>query len=78
MSNGDKRIAHLSDYGTVNATVAFAGDEHTVTVHGRAPSAPTVIANDGPVGSVSCNSTTHLFSVPVNAGSDHNAVIALK
>lgn len=77
VSNGVKRIAHLSDNGTVNATVAFASTEHSVTVHGYAPASPTVSATDGSVGSVSYNSSTHLFSVTVNAGSDHNAVIAL-
>ena len=77
VSTGDKRIASLSDNGTVNATVAFASTEHTVTVHGYAPSAPTVTATDGSVGTVTYNSSTHLFSVTVNAGSDHNAVIAL-
>ncbi len=77
VSTGDKRIAHLSDNGTVNATVAFAANEHSVTLHGYAPSAPTVTATDGSAGSVSYDSATHLFSVPVNAGSDHTAVIAL-
>ena len=57
--------------------MAFASNEHSVTLHGYAPSAPTVTASDGSVGSVSYNSSTHLFSVTVNAGSDHNAVIAL-
>lgn len=77
VSTGDKRISHLSDNGTVSATVAFATSEHSVTLHGYAPAAPTVTATDGSVGSVSYNSSTHLFSVTVNAGSDHNAVIAL-
>lgn len=49
-----------------------------MTVHGYASFAPTVTASDGSAGPVSHNSTTHSFSVPVNAGSDHNAVIALK
>jgi hypothetical protein len=78
VSAGDKRIAHLSDYGTVNATVAFASNEHTVTVRGYAPAAPAVTASDGSAGPVSYNSSTHLFTVPVTAGGDHNAVIALK
>ena len=77
VSTGDKRIAHLSDFGTVNATVAFATNEHSVTVHGYAPTAPTVTASDGSVGSVGYNASTHLFSVVVNAGGDHNAVLAL-
>ncbi|HZP52220.1 hypothetical protein, partial [Actinocrinis sp.] len=77
VSTGDKRITHLSDSGTVNATVAFASNEHSVTLRGYAPSAPTVTASDGSVGSVNYNASTHLFTVTVNAGSDHNAVIAM-
>lgn len=77
VSTGDKRITHLSDNGTVNATVAFASNEHSVTLRGYAPSAPAVTASDGSVGSVNYNASTHLFTVTVNAGSDHNAVIAL-
>jgi hypothetical protein len=77
VSTGDKRIAHLSDNGTVSATVAFAANENSVTLHGYAPSAPTVTATDGSAGSVSYDTATHLFSVTVNAGSDHTAVITL-
>jgi hypothetical protein len=77
VSTGDKRIAHLSDNGTVNTTIAFASNEHSVTVHGYAPTAPTASASDGSVGSVAYNSSTHLFSVTVTPGNDHNAVIAL-
>ena len=40
VSTGDKRIVHLSDNGTVSATVAFAANEHSVVLHGYAPSAP--------------------------------------
>ncbi|MFE9454112.1 hypothetical protein [Streptomyces sp. NPDC006739] len=68
----------LSDSGTVNATIAFANNEHSVTVHGYAPSAPPATASDGSVGSVSYSSSTHLFSVTGNVGSDHNATITLK
>ena len=42
---------------------------------GRASTSMPVFS--GSVGSVSYNSSTHLFSVTVTAGSDHNAVIAL-
>ena len=40
VSTGDKRIVHLSDNGTVSAPVAFAANEHSVVLHGYAPSAP--------------------------------------
>jgi hypothetical protein len=77
VSLGSKRIAQLSDNGTVHATVIFATGEKSVTLHGYAPSAPTVTATDGAAGAVSYDSTTHLFTVTVTPGGNHNAVIAL-
>ncbi|GAA3435123.1 hypothetical protein GCM10018954_047270 [Kutzneria kofuensis] len=77
VSLGGKRVSQLSDNGTVHATVTFAAGEHSVTLHGYAPSAPKVTATDGTAGAVSYNSTTHLFTVSVTPGGDHNAVISL-
>ena len=74
---GGKRIAQLSDNGSVRATVSFASGENSVTVHGYAPSAPKASATDGGVGAVSYNSSTHQFTVAVTAGSDHSAAITL-
>lgn len=76
-SLGLKRIQHLSDTGTVNTTISYATSEHTVTVKGYAPSAPTATASDGSVGAVSYNSSTHLFTLTVTAGADHSAVITI-
>ncbi|MFC0542783.1 hypothetical protein [Kutzneria chonburiensis] len=77
VSLGGKRISQLSDNGTVHATVAFASSEKSVTLHGYAPSAPQVTATDGSAGTVSYNASTHLFTVSVTPGGDHNAVIAV-
>ena len=77
VSLGGKRISQLSDNGTVHATVAFAASEKSVTLHGYAPSAPQVTATDGSAGAVSYNAATHLFTVSVTPGGDHNAVIAV-
>ena len=61
----------------MHATVAFAASEKSVTLHGYAPSAPQVTATDGSAGAVSYNASTHLFTVSVTPGGDHNAVIAV-
>ena len=76
-SLGLKRIEHLSDNGTVQTTVAFAANEHSVTLHGFAPTGAKVTTTDGSVGAVRFNSTTHLFSVDVTPGADHNAVVTV-
>ncbi|MEV6609574.1 hypothetical protein [Kutzneria sp. NPDC051319] len=77
VSLGGKRVSQLSDNGTVHATVTFAASEKSVTLHGYAPSAPQVTATDGTAGAVSYNASTHLFTVSVSPGGDHNAVIAV-
>jgi hypothetical protein len=77
VSLGSKRISSLSDNGTVHATVAFAANEGPVTLHGYAPSQPTVTASNGSVGSVIYNPTTHLFSFSVSAGKLKSATISL-
>jgi hypothetical protein len=75
VSLGGKRITQLSDNGTVRATVSFATNEKSVTLHGYAPSAPT--ATGGTAGAVHYDSATHLFTVTVTPGAGHNAVIVL-
>ncbi|HJP79033.1 MAG TPA: hypothetical protein VJ914_32475 [Pseudonocardiaceae bacterium] len=77
VSLGGKRIAQLSDNGSVHATVSFASGENSVTLHGYAPSAPKVSATDGSAGAVSYDSSKHQFTVSVTAGSDHSAAITL-
>ncbi len=77
VSLGSKRISSLSDDGIVHATVAFAAHERPVTLHGYAPSQPTVIATNGTVGPVHYNPATHLFSFSLSAGQNNNATISL-
>jgi len=78
VSAGHKRISHLQDTGTtIQATVAFANGEGAVTLHGYAPSAPTVAASSGTVGGVSYNSSTHLFSFTASQGSGNAANITI-
>jgi hypothetical protein len=66
VSLGDKRITQLIDDGTVQATVAFAAGERTVTLHGYALRKPKVRASDGSVGPLSYDPASHLFSFTVS------------
>jgi hypothetical protein len=74
---GNKRISSLSDNGVVQATVAFAPGESPVTLHGYAPSQPTVTALNGAASSVTYNVTTHLFSFSVSSGQHNSATITI-
>ncbi|MEO8215126.1 MAG: hypothetical protein ABI560_18145, partial [Myxococcales bacterium] len=64
---GRKRVSSLIDDGTVLVTLQYAAGEGAVTVQGYAPTAPTVTAVSGTVGSVAYNATTHRFTVAVTA-----------
>lgn len=77
VSLGKNRISQLTDNGTVQATITFAQGETSVTIHGYSPASPVVTASDGSVGTVSYNSSTHLFSVPVSPGVDGSAAISI-
>ncbi|MEO6888104.1 MAG: carbohydrate-binding protein [Ktedonobacteraceae bacterium] len=77
VSAGHKRMSHLADNGTIQATVAFANGEGAVTLSGYAPEQPHVSASQGAVGAVSYNPTTHLFSVAVSQGSGNTASITI-
>ncbi len=72
---GSKRISSLYDDGTVHATVAFANHESPVTLHGYAPSKPTVTTTNGTVSAVSYDATTQMFSFTVSAGKNNSANI---
>jgi hypothetical protein len=77
VSLGVKRISNLSDDGTVHASVAFAANEHSVTLRGYAPHAPKATAANGSVGPVNYDSTTHQFTVTVSTGPAQSASISL-
>jgi hypothetical protein len=66
VSLGRKRIASVSDDGTLRVSVAFASGEKTVTLHGYATSSPTATASTGSVGAVAWDAGTKLFTVPVS------------
>lgn len=77
VSLGSKRISSLSDNGSVHATVAFAPQEGTVTLHGYAPSQPTITTTNGVAGPITYDPTTHLFSFPLSAGQNNSATISI-
>jgi hypothetical protein len=77
VSLGKKRIAQLVDTGTVHATITFVSAETALTMRGYSPTAPTVAASDGSVGSVNYNSSTRLFSFNVSPGPDGVAKITV-
>ncbi|MFI1093306.1 CBM35 domain-containing protein [Streptomyces sp. NPDC020917] len=78
VAHGGKRLEHLSDDGTVHATVAFAAGEGPVTLHGYAPRKPSAAATNGSVGTVGYDAATKLFSVTVSAGAGDRAVVTIK
>ncbi len=77
VSLGKKRISQLTDNGTVQATIAFASHETSLTMHGYSPTSPNVTASNGTVSSVTYDASTHLFSFAVSPGSDGSAMITL-
>jgi hypothetical protein len=62
---GKKRVSELTDDGIINATLEFAKTEHSIIVHGWAPSIPLVIAAEGRVGKLHFDEATGRFHVEV-------------
>ena len=71
-STRESAFHHNRADATVRATVGFAANEKPVTLHGYAPT-----ATGGTAGTVHHAPATHLFTVTVTPGADHNAVIVL-
>jgi hypothetical protein len=76
VSVGKKRIAQVSDDGTLRVTVAFAAGETNVTLHGYATSEPTASASVGSIGAVEWDAATHFFTMTATA-SGGTAVFAM-
>jgi hypothetical protein len=75
---GKKRVAGLWDQGAARVVVTFAEGEASRTITGYSPVAPVVLAIEGSIGQVSYNDSTHLFRVPVMAGSAGSAIIRIQ
>jgi hypothetical protein len=77
VSLGRKRIAQLTDDGSVKATVAFADGEQAVTLHGYAEKPPRVEASEGSAGPLFYDSSSQRFNFTVSAGPGRVASILL-
>jgi hypothetical protein len=77
VSLGKKRITRLTDNGTVQARIAFARSETSLTMHGYSPTRPIITAVDGTVASVNYNSSTGLFHFAVSPGADGSATVTM-
>jgi hypothetical protein len=76
---GKKRVTALTDRGAAVVTVAFADGETSLVITGYSPVAPTVLADDGSsIGQLTYDASTHLFRVPVMAGTGHSATIRIQ
>ncbi|HEV7425761.1 MAG TPA: hypothetical protein VGQ46_05300 [Thermoanaerobaculia bacterium] len=74
---GKKRVSELSDDGDVKATIEFAPSERSITIHGWAPSAPSVSATKGRAGKVHFDEASGRFHVEVFAAKSATAQIVL-
>ena len=75
VSMGRQRITAVQDApGKLSATVAFAADEPSVTLHGQAPSAPRVTVNGGKASPISYDAATQHFTVAVSPAPEQRAV----
>jgi hypothetical protein len=75
---GKKRVTGFVDHGAARVAVTFAAGETSLTITGYSPVAPLVQAIEGAIGPVAYDSTTHLFRVPVMAGSGGSATIRVQ
>ena len=75
---GKKRVAEFTDCGAARIRVTFAVGENARTITGYSPVAPTVQAVEGSIGTVAYDSSTHLFRVPVLAGSGGSATVRIQ
>jgi hypothetical protein len=75
--SGKKRIAQLTDDGTVRFTVSFAPGEKEVVIQFYSPAEPIAIASSGTVGRPSASPTSHLYSLPVWAAANGTASVEL-
>jgi hypothetical protein len=78
VSLGKKRVSALRDDGMAHVTVEFAPGENSRVISGYSRMMPTAQADDGSVGTISYDSRTGLFHVPVTPGADGNAEIRIE
>jgi hypothetical protein len=74
VSLGKKRVASLTDNGTLSVALAFAAGEGPIRLRGYAPAQPTASATGGSVGPVVWDPTSKLFAVSVSQSGGAAAV----
>ena len=75
---GKKRVTGFTDDGAARVAVTFADGETSLVITGYSPVAPAVLAGDGSaIGQVTYDQSTHLFRVPVIAGTSPGASIRI-
>ena len=75
---GKKRVIGFTDHGVARVRVAFAAGETSRAITGYSPVAPAVHAIEGSIGPVTYDDTSHLFRVPVTAGTGGGASIRIE
>ena len=74
---GKKRVAEYTDQGAARIQVTFAAGETSRSITGYSPVAPSVHVIEGSIGPVTYDGTSHLFRVPVTAGTGGSASIRI-
>jgi len=72
---GKKRVSELSDNGVLDATLAFAAGEHSITIEGWAKSKPFAIAVQGKLGPLTFDEDSGRFQVEIFPGKSGTARI---
>jgi hypothetical protein len=75
---GKKRVAGYTDQGSARIRVTFAAGETSRAITGYSPVAPFVHAIEGSIGPVTYDDASHLFRVPVTAGTGGSASIRIE
>ena len=75
---GKKRVTGFTDFGSARVAVTFADGETSRVITGYSPVAPIVLALEGSIGPVTYDDSTHLFRVPVMAGTGSSATIRIQ
>ena len=73
-----KRFSSVSNHGAVEATLAFAPGENSVTLTGYATHAPHVHASTGKISGLHFDAATHLFSFAVSPSSSRTAAVRIQ
>jgi hypothetical protein len=75
---GKKRVAGYTDRGAARVEVTFAAGETSRAITGYSPVAPSVHVVEGSIGPMTYDETSHLFRVPVMAGTGGSASIRIE